>query len=36
MAIFTEELEKIIRYSLPNAKVKITDLTGDQDASRGA
>lgn len=31
MAISTEELEEIIRYSLPNAKIKITDLAGDGD-----
>ncbi len=31
MAISIKELEKIIRYSFPNAKIKIIDLIGDQD-----
>lgn len=31
MAISIKELEEIIRYSFPNAEIKIVDLAGDQD-----
>lgn len=31
MAISAEELEKILKESLPNSIIKITDLVGDQD-----
>ncbi len=31
MAISIENLEEIIRYTFPNAQIKILDLIGDQD-----
>jgi stress-induced morphogen len=31
MAISNKKLEGIIRHTFPNAKIKITDLAGDQD-----